>query len=421
MAQTKNAFYAQSGGVTSVINASACGVIESARKHPEKIHNVYAGRNGIIGALTEDLIDTGQESDADIAALKFTPSGAFGSCRYKLKGLEENLAEYKRLIEIFKAHNIGYFFYNGGGDSADTCYKISKLSAEMNFPIQAIHIPKTVDNDLPITDVCPGFGSVAKYIAISTREASFDVLSMAKTSTKVFVIEVMGRHAGWIAAAGGLAADENNDIPIVILFPEIKFDQKAFLSKVDANVKKYEYCSIVESEGACWPDGKFLAEQGTQDAFGHAQLGGAAPVVANMIKDALGYKYHWAVADYLQRSARHIASKTDVEQAYALGKAAVDMAIAGENAVMPTIIRKSDSPYVWEVGMAKLEDVANVEKMMPKEFITDDGFGITEACRRYLLPLIDGEDYPSYKNGMPEYVTLKNKSVAKIVKTDFKL
>ncbi len=421
MAQTKNAFYAQSGGVTSVINASACGVIESARKHPEKIHNVYAGRNGIIGALTEDLIDTGQESDADIAALKFTPSGAFGSCRYKLKGLEENLAEYKRLIEIFKAHNIGYFFYNGGGDSADTCYKISKLSAEMNFPIQAIHIPKTVDNDLPITDVCPGFGSVAKYIAISTREASFDVLSMAKTSTKVFVIEVMGRHAGWIAAAGGLAADENNDIPIVILFPEIKFDQKAFLSKVDANVKKYEYCSIVVSEGACWPDGKFLAEQGTQDAFGHAQLGGAAPVVANMIKDALGYKYHWAVADYLQRSARHIASKTDVEQAYALGKAAVDIAIAGENAVMPTIIRKSDSPYVWEVGMAKLEDVANVEKMMPKEFITDDGFGITEACRRYLLPLIDGEDYPSYKNGMPEYVTLKNKSVAKIVKTDFKL
>ena len=421
MAQTKNAFYAQSGGVTSVINASACGVIESARERPEKMHNVYTGRNGIIGALTEDLIDTGQESDADIAALKFTPSGAFGSCRYKLKGLEENLAEYKRLIEIFKAHNIGYFFYNGGGDSADTCYKISKLSAEMNFPIQAIHIPKTVDNDLPITDVCPGFGSVAKYIAISTREASFDVLSMAKTSTKVFVIEVMGRHAGWIAAAGGLAADENNDIPIVILFPEIKFDQKAFLSKVDANVKKYEYCSIVVSEGACWPDGKFLAEQGTQDAFGHAQLGGAAPVVANMIKDALGYKYHWAVADYLQRSARHIASKTDVEQAYALGKAAVDMAIAGENAVMPTIIRKSDSPYVWEVGMAKLEDVANVEKMMPKEFITDDGFGITEACRRYLLPLIDGEDYPSYKNGMPEYVTLKNKSVAKIVKTDFKL
>ena len=421
MTDAKNAFYAQSGGVTSVINASACGVIETARKHPEKIANVYAGRNGIIGALTEDLIDTNQETDADIAALKFTPSGAFGSCRYKLKGLEENIAQYERLINIFKAHNIGYFFYNGGGDSADTCYKISKLSEKMNFPIQAIHIPKTVDNDLPITDVCPGFGSVAKYIAISTREASYDVASMAKTSTKVFVIEVMGRHAGWIAAAGGLAADEKNDIPVVILFPDIKFNQEAFLAKVDTNVKKYEYCSVVVSEGACWPDGKFLAEQGTRDAFGHSQLGGAAPVVANMIQDALGYKYHWAVADYLQRSARHIASKVDVEQAYALGKAAVDMAIAGENAVMPSIVRKSDSPYVWEIGKAKLEDVANIEKMMPKEFITDDGFGITEACRRYLLPLIEGEDYPPYKNGMPEYVTLKNKSVTKILNTDFKL
>ena len=421
MTDAKNAFYAQSGGVTSVINASACGVIETARKHPEKIANVYAGRNGIIGALTEDLIDTNQETDADIAALKFTPSGAFGSCRYKLKGLEENIAQYERLINIFKAHNIGYFFYNGGGDSADTCYKISKLSEKMNFPIQAIHIPKTVDNDLPITDVCPGFGSVAKYIAISTREASYDVASMAKTSTKVFVIEVMGRHAGWIAAAGGLAADEKDDIPVVILFPEIKFNQEAFLAKVDTNVKKYEYCSVVVSEGACWPDGKFLAEQGTRDAFGHSQLGGAAPVVANMIQDALGYKYHWAVADYLQRSARHIASKVDVEQAYALGKAAVDMAIAGENAVMPSIVRKSDSPYVWEIGKAKLEDVANIEKMMPKEFITDDGFGITEACRRYLLPLIEGEDYPPYKNGMPEYVTLKNKSVTKILNTDFKL
>ena len=421
MTEVKNAFYAQSGGVTAVINASACGVIETARKNSDKIANVYAGRNGIIGALTENLIDTSYETDVDIAALKFTPSGVFGSCRYKLKGLEENMAQYKRLIEIFKAHNIGYFFYNGGGDSADTCYKIAMLSEKMDFPIQAVHIPKTVDNDLPITDVCPGFGSVAKYIAISTREASYDVLSMAKTSTKVFIIEVMGRHAGWIAAAGGLAADEDNDIPIVILFPEIKFNQEAFLARVNANVEKYEYCSVVVSEGARWPDGKFLAEQGTRDAFGHSQLGGAAPVVANMIKEALGYKYHWAVADYLQRSARHIASKTDVEQAYALGKAAVDMAIAGENAVMPTIVRKSDSPYVWEIGRAKLEDVANFEKMMPKEFITDDGFGITEACRRYLLPLIEGEDYPPYKNGMPKYVILKNKSVAKILNTEFKL
>ena len=421
MVAAKNAFYAQSGGVTAVINASACGVIETARQHTDKIANVYAGRNGIIGALTEDLIDTSQESDADIAALRYTPSGAFGSCRYKLKGLEESKAEYERLIEIFKAHNIGYFFYNGGGDSADTCHKISQISEKMDFPLQAIHVPKTVDNDLPITDVCPGFGSVAKYIAISTREASYDVCSMAKTSTKVFVLEVMGRHAGWIAAAGGLAADADNDIPVVILFPEVEFNLDAFINKVKEKIEKYEYCSIVVSEGAHWPDGKFLAEQGTRDAFGHAQLGGAAPVVANMVKDALGHKFHWAVADYLQRSARHIASKTDVEQAYALGKAAVEMALAGENAVMPTIVRKSDEPYVWEIGQAKLEDVANVEKMMPKEFISEDGFGITDACRRYLVPLIEGEDYPPYEKGMPKYVTLKNNPVAKILNTEFDL
>ncbi len=419
MAAAKNAFYAQSGGVTAVINASACGVIETARQHGDRIANVYAGRNGIIGALTEDLIDTSQESDADIAALRHTPSGAFGSCRYKLKGLEESKAEYQRLIEIFKAHDIGYFFYNGGGDSADTCHKVSQLSESMGFPIQAIHVPKTVDNDLPITDVCPGFGSVAKYIATSLREASFDVCSMARTSTKVFVLEVMGRHAGWIAAAGGLAADASTDIPIVILFPEVEFNQDAFLQQVREKVEQYEYCSIVVSEGAHWPDGKFLAEQGTRDAFGHAQLGGAAPVVANMVKEALGYKFHWAVADYLQRAARHIASKTDVEQAYALGKSAVDMALAGDNAVMPTIVRKSDEPYSWEIGQAKLEDVANKEKMMPAEFISEDGFGITAACRRYLTPLILGEDYPPYDNGLPAYIRLKNKPVAKILNTAF--
>ena len=421
MAEAKNAFYAQSGGVTAVINASACGVIETARQHKDKIANIYAGCNGIIGALSEDLIDTSQESDADIAALRHTPSGAFGSCRYKLKGLEESKAEYERLIEVFKAHDIAYFFYNGGGDSADTCHKISQISEKMGFPIQAIHVPKTVDNDLPITDVCPGFGSVAKYIAISTREASYDVCSMAKTSTKIFVLEVMGRHAGWIAAAGGLAADADNDIPVVILFPEVEFNQEAFVNNVKEKVETYGYCSIVVSEGAHWPDGKFLAEQGTRDAFGHAQLGGAAPVVANMLKEALGYKYHWAVADYLQRAARHIASKTDVEQAYQLGKAAVEMALAGENAVMPTVDRKSDQPYIWEIGKAKLEDVANVEKMMPTEFITEDGFGITEACRRYLAPLIEGEDYPPYENGLPKYVTLKNNPVAKILNTDFQI
>ncbi|MCH8263076.1 MAG: 6-phosphofructokinase [Proteobacteria bacterium] len=421
MSKQKNAFYAQSGGVTSVINATACGVIETARSHSDKIANVYAGRNGIIGALTEDLIDTGKESDEAIAALRYTPSGAFGSCRYKLKGLDENRAEYERLIEVFKAHNIGYFFYNGGGDSADTCHKISQLSEKMGFPLQAIHVPKTVDNDLPITDNCPGFGSVAKYIAISTREASYDVLSMAKTSTKVFVIEVMGRHAGWIAAAGGLAADEENDIPVVILFPEVEFNQERFLARVKENVESYGYCTVVVSEGAKWPDGKFLAEQDTRDSFGHAQLGGAAPVVANMIKDTHGYKYHWAVADYLQRAARHIASKTDVEQAYALGKAAVEMALAGENAIMPTVVRTSDDPYHWEIGKADLADVANVEKMMPAEYISEDGFGITDACRRYLTPLIEGEDYPPYEKGMPKYVRLKNIGVAKKLESEFKI
>lgn len=421
MAAAKNAFYAQSGGVTAVINASACAVIETARRHPDKIAGVYAGRNGIIGALTEDLIDTGQESPAAIAALRHTPSGAFGSCRYKLKGLEESRAEYERLLEVFKAHNIGYFFYNGGGDSADTCHKVSQLSKQWGFPIQAIHIPKTVDNDLPVTDNCPGFGSVAKYIAISVREASFDVSSMARTSTKVFIIEVMGRHAGWIAAAGGLAADSDNDIPVVILFPEVPFDQDRFLARVRDCVARHDYCSVVVSEGARWPDGRFLAEQGTKDAFGHAQLGGAAPVVAALVKQELGYKYHWAVADYLQRAARHIASKTDVDQAHALGKAAVEFALAGKNAIMPVIVRTSDNPYRWEIGQADLKDVANAEKFMPGEFISADGFGITPACRAYLEPLIQGEDYPPYRNGMPDYVRLRNAPVAKKTAAGFEL
>ena len=410
---TKNAFYAQSGGVSAVINASACGVIETARAHADRIGKVLAGRNGIIGALTEDLIDTSHDSAEAIAALRYTPSGAFGSCRYKLKSLEESRREYERLIEVFKAHDIGYFFYNGGGDSADTCLKVSHLAETSGHGLQAIHVPKTVDNDLPITDNCPGFGSVAKYIAVSTREASFDVRSMAATSTKVFVLEVMGRHAGWIAAAGGLASDETTPIPIVILFPEVDFDKERFLAKVDSLVKKHGFCTVVVSEGAKGADGKFLADQGSTDAFGHAQLGGVAPVVANMVREGLGLKYHWAVADYLQRAARHIASKTDVDQAYAMGKAAVELALAGKNSVMPTIVRKSSKPYVWEVGEAHLSEVANVEKKMPAEFITEDGFGITAACREYLTPLIQGEDYPPYKDGLPAYVTLRNEAVAK--------
>ena len=417
----KNAFYAQSGGVTAVINATAAAVIETARQHPEAIAKVYAGRNGIIGALTEDLIDTSQESHEAVAALRHTPAGAFGSCRYKLKGLEENRAQYERLMEVFKAHDIGFFFYNGGGDSADTAYKVSQLGDTLGYPITCVGIPKTVDNDLPITDNCPGFGSVAKYVAVSIREASFDVASMALTSTKVFVLEVMGRHAGWIAAAGGLAAERVGDPPQVILFPEVVFDEEKFLARVEDSVQANGYCSIVVSEGLRNAEGKYLSEAGTRDAFGHAQLGGVAPLVANLVNDRLGHKYHWAVADYLQRSARHVASKTDVEQAYALGRAAVELAVQGRNAVMPIIVRRSDEPYEWEVDVARLADVANVEKKMPADFISEDGFGITEACRRYLKPLIQGEDYPPYRDGLPDYVTLKNVAVPKKLDTSFEL
>lgn len=408
-----NAFYAQSGGVTPVINASAAGVLQTAARFPEHINKVYAGEDGILGALTENLIDTSLESTADIEALKMTPAGAFGSCRYKLKSLDEHRAEYERLIAVFKAHNIRYFFYNGGGDSQDTSYKVSQLSESLGYPITCVGVPKTIDNDLPFTDCSPGFASVAKYVAVSILEASMDVASMSSSSTKVFVMEVMGRHAGWIAAAAGLAADERGLGPDIILFPEVDFDQAAFIAKVDETVKRKGQCSIVVSEGAHTADGKFLADSGVKDAFGHAQLGGVAPVVTGMIKNALGLKCHWAVCDYLQRAARHIASKTDVEHAYALGQAAVELAVAGSNAVMPTIVRTSNSPYTWELGHAPLADVANVEEKMPAHYITDDGFFITDACRTYLSPLIQGEDYPSYSNGLPNYVVLKKEKVAK--------
>lgn len=417
----RNAFYAQSGGVTAVINASACGVIETARKYKDRIGKIYAGHNGIIGALLEDLIDTSKESARDIAALRHTPGGAFGSCRYKLKGIEENRAEYERLIEVFRAHNIGYFFYNGGGDSQDTAYKVSQISATMGYPLVCIGVPKTMDNDLPFTDQCPGFGSVAKYVATSIREVGYDLASMAETSTKIFVLEVMGRHAGWTAAAGGLAAEKDSDAPHIILVPEVIFDQESFLRKVDACVKKYGCCAIVVSEGVRDKDGKFLSDTGSVDAFGHVQLGGAAPVIASMIKRELGYKYHWAVADYLQRAARHIASKVDVEQAYALGKAAVEFALAGKNNIMPIVVRKSDKPYRWKIDAVSLAKVANVERKMPRNFMTADGFHITKACRKYLLPLIQGEDYPPFKDGMPKFVQLKNIAVQKKLGTTFEI
>ncbi len=420
MSQLRNIFYAQSGGVTSVINASACGVIEAARDKRRQIGKVFAGRNGIIGALTEDLIDTSLETKKNIAGLLHTPSGAFGSCRYKLRSSSESRAEYQRLIDIFRAHNVGYFFYNGGGDSADTCLKVSQISQTMGYPIQAIHIPKTIDNDLPITDSCPGFGSVAKYVAVSTREASFDVASMAKTSTKIFIFEVMGRHAGWIAAAGAMASI-NSDLPIIILFPEIAFSLRNFINAVQKKVKRFGFCSIVVSEGARNSDGSFLADQGSQDAFGHAQLGGVAPVVAGLIKKELNLKYHWAVADYLQRSARHIASKTDVEHAYAVGEAAVSLALKGKNSVMASIYRTSNDPYRWKITEAPLAKIANREKMMPRSFISRDGFGITARCREYLAPLILGEDYPPFKNGLPDYQKLKNISVKKKLKEEFSI
>ncbi|HEX7381822.1 MAG TPA: 6-phosphofructokinase [Nevskiaceae bacterium] len=409
----RNAFYAQSGGVTAVINASAAGVIETARAHADRIGTVYAGRNGILGALTEDLIDTSREEATTIAALRHTPAGAFGSCRYKLKGLDADRAQYERLIEVFKAHDIGYFFYNGGGDSADTCLKVSQLGTTLGYPIRAIHIPKTVDNDLPVTDTCPGFGSVAKYVAVSIREAGFDVASMARTSTKVFILEVMGRHAGWIAAAGGLAATRAGDAPQVILFPEITFDERAFLERVQASVERNGYCAVVASEGLRDADGHFLSDAGGTDAFGHSQLGGLAPWLASLVRDRTGYKFHWAVADYLQRSARHIASATDVAQAYAVGKAAVELALAGKSGLMVTIVRDADEPYRWRTGEVALERVANVEKKMPRGFITADGFHITADCRRYMAPLIAGEDYPPYRGGLPVYATLRNVAVPK--------
>ena len=417
----RNAFYAQSGGVTAVINATAAGVIETARANRNRIGNVLAGRNGIIGALTEDLIDTSKDSAAAIAALIHTPAGAFGSCRYKLKGLDENRAQYERLIDVFRAHDIGYFFYNGGNDSADTCLKVSQLSDRLGYPLVAVHVPKTVDNDLAVTDNCPGFGSVAKYVATSMREAAFDVASMAKTSTKVFVLEVMGRNAGWITAAVGMAEDAATPIPLVLLFPEIAFDEAKFTAAVEANVQRFGYCCVGVSEGLKNAAGKLMGEAGTTDAFGHAQLGGVGPLVAGIIRDRLKYKFHWAVADYLQRAARHIASKTDLEQSYAVGKAAVQLAIAGRNAVMPAIIRKSDSPYRWKIEAVPLDKVANVEKKLPPDFIAADGFGITPKARAYLAPLIRGETFPPFKDGVPRYVRLKNVAVPKKLATEFTL
>ena len=413
--KSQNAIYAQSGGVTSVINATASAVIETSRKS-KKINKLYAGKDGIIGILNEELIDTSLENSYDIKKLMHTPGGAFGSCRHKLKDINQSKREYERLIDVFKAHNIGYFFYNGGGDSQDTSNKIAQYTKDAGFPVTCIGIPKTIDNDLPYTDNCPGFGSVAKYIATSTKEAALDVKSMSKSSTKVFIFEVMGRHAGWLAASAGLAKSKNNSAPHIILLPEVTFNEKLFLKKVKEVVKKEDYCVIVVSEGAKYKNGKFLADAGTVDSFGHKQLGGVAPRIADMISNKLGFKYHWAVSDYLQRSARHISSQVDLDHAYAVGKAAVEYASLGENAIMPIIVRKKNKPYSWEVGKVALSKVANIEKKMPRNFISKDGFGITQSCKNYLSPLIQGEAWAPFEDGVIQTASLKNKLIKKKLK-----
>ena len=402
----KNAFYAQSGGVTSVINATAGALILEAKKHKE-IGKVFAGKNGILGALREELIDTSKESISSIESLKFRPGGAFGSCRFKLKDLESSEKEYKRLIEVFKAHNIAYFFYNGGNDSADTAFKVSQISKKLNYPINCIAIPKTVDNDLALTDCCPGFGSAAKYIATSTLEASLDVQSMSETSTKVFILEVMGRHAGWMAASSALARSEKGDAPHVILLPEITFNQKNFLLTVKKIVKKNGFCVVVVSEGVKNSKGKFLSESSTKDAFGHAQLGGVAPYLAKLVSEKLKLKNHWAVSDYLQRSARHIASKTDLNHAEAVGVYAVKYAVQGMNGVMPIIVRGKGKKYSWKIEPALLSKIANLEKKLPKAFIGKNGMDVTSKAINYLSPLIEGESFPHFKKGIPEIKKLK--------------
>lgn len=409
----KNALYAQSGGVTPVINAQAAAVIETVRQNPQHFGQIYAGLNGIVGILNEELIDLNQENQQDISGLINTPAGAFGSCRYKLKGIAENKAEYQRLLEVFQAHNIGYFFYNGGGDSQDTTNKIAQYCQQMGYPITCIGIPKTIDNDLPITDNSPGFGSVAKYVAVSILEAGLDVAAMAASSTKIFIMEVMGRHTGWIAAAGALAAKSAEQAPHIILFPEVAFDVTKFCAKVKQCVDNYGYCAIVAAEGIRNSAGEFLSASSNKDMFGHTQLGGVAPQLASIVQQNLGYKYHWAVCDYLQRAARHIASQTDLDQAYATGKAAVEFAIAGKNAVMPVIVRDSNTPYKWHIESVTLDKIANVEKHLPAEFISADGFNITSACREYLLPLIAGEAYPPYAEGIPVYTRMQKNLVPK--------
>ena len=408
-----NIFYAQSGGVTPVINATAAGVIAGYLKNKKVFGKLYIGKNGILGALKEELIDVNNENTKELDLLKYTPGGAFGSCRLKLKDFKKSKKDFDRIYDVFKAHNIRYFLYNGGGDSQDTTNKISKYFSNQKYPLVCLGLPKTIDNDLPVTYTCPGFGSVAKYIATSTLEASLDVMSMSQTSTKVFILEVMGRHSGWLAASSGVIKSNQSDPPHIILFPERKFDKTEFLKKVKNAVSKYSYCVVVASEGIQDKKGKFISDSGEKDSFGHAQLGGVAPMLSNMIMNNLKLKVHWAVSDYLQRAARHISSSVDVDQAYKLGTESVELAKKNITDVMLTIEKKKSSKFKWSIGTTKLDNVANIEKKLPKNYIKSNGYEITAACKKYISNLIEGESFPIFKNGYPLYAKMKCKLIKK--------
>jgi 6-phosphofructokinase 1 len=399
-----NMLYAQSGGVTSVINATAWALIDEARRKRGSVGDVYVGSDGIVGVLEENLIDVKRIPESVLARLPYTPAGAFGSCRFKLGTPEKNPGQYERLFAVFVAHQIGYFFYNGGGDSQDTARKIAEYCKGRGHPVRVLGLPKTIDNDLYGTDFSPGYGSVAKYIAVSALEASLDVASMSRTSTRVFILEVMGRHSGWIAAASALAQKRAGDPPHLILFPERPFEAEDFLARVRETVESRGFCVIVTSEGIRDRKGQFISESGIKDAFGHTQLGGVAPVLAQLVGTRLGYKYHWAVSDYLQRAARHLASRTDWEAALAVGRAAVRKALAGSDGVMLTLLRGAGSHPRFRIGEIALEQVANRERPLPPKFIGSGGYGLTPEARRHLLPLIQGEAPLPYTGGIPDYV-----------------
>lgn len=403
----KNALYAQSGGVTAVINASAWGVIEAVRAHPAHFGTCYAAHDGILGVLKEEIFDLDQEDPLTLAALLHTPGGAFGSCRFDLGDPEKDPRQYQRLVEVFKAHDIGTFFYNGGGGSMDTALKVARIGELMGYPINAVGVPKTIDNDLDATDTSPGFGSAAKFIATVVREASLDVESMYTSSTKVFILEVMGRHAGWLAAAAALAQEYDGQPPMLILFAEIPFDGEDFLTQLQRTIERHGYCVVVVSEGLKRADGSLFSVAQTHEVYAYTQLGGVAPRLADWIKRETGHKLHWAVADYVQRAARHLASRVDVEQAYAVGKAAVERVVAGHHSFMPVIRRVTSVPYRWTIDHVPLERVANIERGMPRDFISADGYGITQACRDYLRPLIEGEAFPPFEHGLPCYPRIR--------------